>query len=251
VTILLSADHPVESGGAVRLLTFNRPDVLNAFDTELYLAVAGALDTARDDDGVRVVVLSGAGRAFSAGQDLKEMTRLATAGPDDAIDSGFPALIDSLVAFDKPLIAAVNGLAVGIGFTMLPHCDLVLVSDDARFRTPFAELGVAPEAASSLMLPMVMGPQRGALALFTGDWISAADAVTGGLALSSHPAEEVLVAALALAERIATFPLGSLRAIKATIADARRDAIAAARAREDAHFAELLSQMIAGDKWTS
>ena len=87
--------------------------------------------------------------------------------------------------------------------------------------------------------------------MFTGDWISAADAVTGGLALSSHPAEEVLVAALALAERIATFPLGSLRAIKATIADARRDAIAAARAREDAHFAELLSQMIAGDKWTS
>lgn len=250
MTILLSVDHQVESGGSVRLLTLNRPEVLNAFDTDLYRAVAAALDSAREDDAVRVLVLSGAGRAFSAGQDLKEMTRLATAGPDDKVDSGFPALVDSLVAFDKPLIAAVNGLAVGIGFTMLPHFDLVLVSDEARFRTPFAELGVAPEAASSLMLPMAIGTQLAAQVLFTGDWISAADAVAGGLALSSHPPDEVLPAALALAERIAAFPLGSLRAIKTTIVDARRDAIAAARSREDAHFSELLSKMVAGDKWT-
>ena len=250
VTNLRIDDHRQPAGGVVRQLTFARPEALNAFDTPLYLAVAEALDAARADDDVRVVVLTGEGRAFSAGQDLKEMTRMATAGPDDEITSGFPVLIDALVAFDKPLVAAVNGLAIGIGFTMLPHCDLVLVSDEARFRTPFAELGVAPEAASSYLFPLVMGPQRGALALFTGDWMSATEIVAAGIALSSHPAAEVLPAALALASRIAAFPLDSLRAIKSTVAAARTDAIAAARAREDREFSRLLSKMVAGDQWT-
>jgi len=250
VTNLRIDDHAAPAGGVVRQLTFDRPEALNAFDTPLYLAVAGALDAARRDDEVRVVVLTGDGRAFSAGQDLKEMTRMATAGPDEEITSGFPVLIDALVAFDKPLVAAVNGLAIGIGFTMLPHCDLVLVSEEARFRTPFAELGVAPEAASSYLFPLIMGPQRGALALFTGDWMSAAEVVEAGIALSSHPAAEVLPAALSLALRIAAFPLASLRAIKTTVAQARADAIAAARRREDAQFAELLSRMVAGDQWT-
>lgn len=247
---LLIDDHPVGSGGVTRLVTFHRPEALNAFDTDLYLGVAAALDAARDDDAVKVVVLTGHGRAFSAGQDLKEMTRLATAGPGEEIVSGFPALIDALVAFDKPLIAAVNGLAIGIGFTMLPHCDLVVVSDEARFRTPFAELGVAPEAASSLLFPMVMGPQRGAFALFTGEWMSAAEIVDCGIALSTHPPSEVVPAALALAHRIAAAPLASLRAIKTTMLRGRRDAIAAARACEDEMFSELLSKMVAGDEWS-
>lgn len=233
----------------VTLLTLNRPESLNAFDTDLYLATSSALDNARADDEVKVVVLTGAGRAFSAGQDLKEMTRLAAVRDDAEIVSGFPAFVDALVGFDKPLVAAVNGLAVGIGFTMLPHCDLVLISQEARFRTPFAELGVAPEAASSLMLPLVMGPQRGAFALLTGEWMSAAEALEAGIALSVHPAGEVLGAAVSLAERIAGHPLDSLRAIKTTIVDARRDAVAAARAREDAHFATLLRRMVADDRW--
>ena len=134
----------VADEGSVRLLTLARPEALNAFDTDLYLALGAALDAASADDSVHVVVVTGQGRAFSAGQDLKEMTRMATAGPDEEITSGFPALVDALIAFDKPLIAAVNGLAIGIGFTMLPHCDLVLVSDEARFRTPFAELASHP-----------------------------------------------------------------------------------------------------------
>lgn len=247
---LLITDRAVDAGGVVRCVTFHRPEALNAFDTALYLAVAAALDEARDDPDVKVVVLTGEGRAFSAGQDLKEMTRLATTAEEEIV-SGFPALLDALVEFDKPLVAAVNGIAVGIGFTMLPHCDLVLVSDEARFRTPFAELGVAPEAASSLLFPMVMGPQRGAFALLTGEWMSAAEIVEYGIALSSHPTDEVLPAALALAERIAGSPLDSLRAIKTTMLNSRREAVAAARACEDAMFAELLSKMISGDKWSS
>ena len=110
----------------MRLLTLDRPDALNAFDSPLYRATGAALDAARADDAVKVVVLTGAGRAFSAGQDLDEMARLAGG---EQIDSGFPVLLDALQAFDKPLVAAVNGAAVGIGFTMLPHCDLVLAAE--------------------------------------------------------------------------------------------------------------------------
>jgi enoyl-CoA hydratase/carnithine racemase len=241
VPVLHQADH-----GAVRLLRFDRPDARNAFDFALYTATADALDDARADDTVHAVVLTGSGRAFSAGQDLDEMALLAQGvrGGADAdgppLSSGFPRLLEALQAFDKPLLAAVNGAAVGIGCTMLPHCDLVLVSEDARLRVPFAPLGVPPEAASSYLLPMRMGWQRAAEVLFTGDWISAEQAVADGLALRVVPADELLDATLALAARVAEAPLPALRAIKAAMADAQRAAVADARAREEASFADLL-----------
>jgi enoyl-CoA hydratase/carnithine racemase len=218
----------------VRLLTFDRPEVLNAFDSTLYRAVAAALDAARHDDGVHVVVLTGAGRAFSSGQDLDEMARLA-AGEQG--DSGFPALLDALQAFDKPLVAAVNGAAVGIGFTLLPHCDLVLAADTARFRTPFAAMGVPPEAASSVLFPELMGAQQAARVLFTNAWLDADEAVALGIALRTAPAASVVDEALALAAEVAANPLAGLRAIKATVLAGRNPAVTAARRREDAAFA--------------
>jgi enoyl-CoA hydratase/carnithine racemase len=227
----------VEGHDGVRLLTLDRPQALNAFDSPLYRATGRALDAARADDGVKVVVLTGAGRAFSAGQDLDEMARLAAGEP---VESGFPVMLDALQAFDKPLIAAVNGAAVGIGFTMLPHCDLVLAAETARFRTPFAEMGVPPEAASSLLFPARMGWQRAAEVLFTSPWLSAAEAVECGIALRAVPADELLPVALALGATIAAAPLVALRAIKATMLAGRADAVAAARAREEAAFAQVL-----------
>jgi enoyl-CoA hydratase/carnithine racemase len=227
----------VDALGAVRLLTLDRPEALNAFDSPLYRATAAALGAARADDAVSVAVLTGAGRGFSAGQDLGEMARLA-AGED--IESGFPALLEALQAFDKPLVAAVNGVAVGIGFTLLPHCDLVLVAEGARFRTPFAELGVPPEAASSYLFPARMGWQRAAEVLFTSPWLSAEEAVAAGIALRVVPDGRVVEDALALAAQIATAPLSALRAIKATMLAGRADAVAAARAREEAAFARVL-----------
>jgi enoyl-CoA hydratase/carnithine racemase len=221
----------------VRLLTLDRPQALNAFDSPLYRAAGSALDAARSDDGVKVAVITGAGRAFSAGQDLDEMARLAAG---EQIDSGFPVLLDALQAFDKPLVAAVNGAAVGIGFTMLPHCDLVLAADGARFRTPFAEMGVPPEAASSYLFPARMGWQRAAEVLFTSPWLSAAEAVECGIALRVVPAGDLLAEALTLAGAIAAAPLPALRAIKATMLAGRADAVAAARAREEAAFARVL-----------
>jgi enoyl-CoA hydratase/carnithine racemase len=165
------------------------------------------------------------------------MARLAAG---EQVDSGFPALLDALQAFDKPLVAAVNGAAVGIGFTLLPHCDLVLVADHARFRTPFAEMGVPPEAASSLLFPERMGAQQAARVLFTNAWLSADEAVGLGIALRVVPAADLLAEALALADQVATNPLPALRAIKAALLAGRNPAVTAARAREDAAFAQVL-----------
>jgi enoyl-CoA hydratase/carnithine racemase len=215
----------------VRLITFDRPEALNAFDSALYRAAGEAIEAARLDDDVKVVLVTGAGRAFSAGQDLKELERLAAG---EQVESGFPVLLDALCDFDKPLVAAVNGVAVGIGFTMLCHCDLVIVAESARMRTPFAELGVAPEAASSLLFPRRMGWQRAAHVLFTSAWLDATQAV------ERVPDGEVLDRAMALARRIAGAPLASLRAIKSTMLAGHRDDVLAARAREDAAFAAIL-----------
>ncbi|MDZ4828474.1 MAG: enoyl-CoA hydratase-related protein [Actinomycetota bacterium] len=229
----------VEDRGRVRLLTLNRPEALNAFDSALYRATGAALDDARADDNVHAVVLTGAGRAFSAGQDLKEMARLAAGEP--GLESGFPVLLEALQTFDKPLIAAVNGVAVGIGMTLLPHCDIVLVANDARFRTPFAEMGVAPEAGSSYLFPARMGAQRAAFVLLTGEWLNAEQAVEYGLAFSRHIPVDLLPRAVAVATEIAASTLPALRAIKLTMRAGELPAIVAARAREEAEFARLLA----------
>lgn len=227
----------IQDDDGVRLLTLDRPEALNAFDSPRYRAAGEAIEAARTDDEVKVVVVTGAGRAFSAGQDLKELERLAAG---EQIESGFPVLLDALCDFDKPLIAAVNGVAIGIGFTMLAHCDLVIVAESARMRTPFAELGVAPEAASSLLFPMQMGWQRAAHVLFTSAWLDATQAVEHGIALEKCADARVLDRALELARSIATAPLASLREIKGTMLAGRREQVLAARAREDAAFAALL-----------
>ncbi len=164
----------IEDDGAVRLLTLDRPESKNAFNNALYDGVRSALDAAAADDAITVCVITGAGDVFSAGQDLK-----ALAGTKDNPEGAwaFDPFARALAAFDKPLIAAVNGAAVGIGTTMLLHCDLVLASETARFKLPFVALDLAPEAASSLLLPAAIGPQAAAYYLLTGDWIDAETAV--------------------------------------------------------------------------
>jgi enoyl-CoA hydratase/carnithine racemase len=236
----------VADDDGVRVVTLNRPDVLNAFDTPLYLAVADTLAEAAERDDLSVAVITGAGRAFSAGQDLAEMATLrdaadagSTDGDSDGAGHGFPAFLDAVMAFPKPLLAAVNGIGIGIGLTLLPHCDLVLIADTARLRGPFVPLGVVPEAASSVTLPAVMGAQRAAHLLYTGAWIDAEAAVSCGLAWRSCPPDRLLDETLAVAREIATMPLESLVATKRLVQAGREDALRAARGREDAEFARL------------
>ncbi len=236
--MLLAEDHD-----RVRLLTFNRPDRANAFNEELYHASADALRAAATDDDVAVVVFTGAGKAFCAGTDLLEMAETVDAGVggESVSRDGFPAFVDVLQEFPKPLLAAVNGAAVGLGFTMLAHCDLVFVSDKARLLAPFTNMGVAPEAASSYLLPRRMGRQQASLSLFTSDWISAEDAVATGLAVQQCSPETLVDATMELATRIAAKSLPSLMATKRLLLDAEREGIARARTLENAAFAELLA----------
>ena len=227
--------------GGVRLVTFCRPEARNAFNKELYLATAAALDGAATDDAVRVVVLTGSGGSFSAGQDLKEMAAMVTGESGDAEPAkGFRSFMDAVSGFGKPLVAAVNGVGVGLGFTVLAHCDLVLMADDARLKVPFAELGVPAEAASSYLFPLRMGWQRAAEVLLTGKWVGAREAVEAGIALRACPPEDLLVEAMALAAQIAAHPPAAVQAIKALMLATQGPLVAAAREREDAAFAELL-----------
>lgn len=232
----------IDDHGRVRVLTLDRPEALNAMNDGLYRTVADALNGAAAEPGVTVVVLTGEGRAFCAGQDLAEMGELAsTRGSDgERPEPGFPRFADALVGFPKPLIAAVNGLAVGVGFTMLPHCDLVYVAASARFRTPFAALGVAPEAASSALFPLAMGWQAAAYSLLTGDWLSADDAVAHGLALAKVDDDALLETALATAGKLAALPVVSLVETKRLMRSERNELVRRARAAEDEAFSRLV-----------
>lgn len=230
----------IEDDGRVRVLTLDRPEVRNAFDTALYDAAGAALTEAGEDPGVAVVVITGSEGAFSAGQDLSEMAALTAEPPADGEGHGFPRFMDALTAFPKPLIAAVNGVGVGLGFTIVGHCDLVLVSEEARFRTPFTALGVAPEAASSLLFPALMGWQDAAHVLFTSRWVSATEAVELGLAWRCCPPDRLMAETLAVAAEIAAMPVVSLVATKRVMVATRADAVAAARRREDAEFSTLV-----------
>jgi enoyl-CoA hydratase/carnithine racemase len=236
------SDLLVEDHDGVRVLTLHRPDALNAFNTPLYDACAAALREASARDDIACVVLTGTGRAFSAGQDLGEMAGIdpGAAARADSPGPGFPRFIDTVAAFDKPLLAAVNGLGVGIGLTVLLHCDIVLIAWSARLRAPFVPLGVVPEAAGSLLMPAVMGRQAAAVALYTGEWISADDAVACGLALRAVEPDALLTETLELARRIAHMPVSALVETKRLVIAGRIDAIRAARAREDAVFARMV-----------
>jgi len=234
----------VVNDARVRVLTLNRPEALNAFNDELYHLAGAALEDAAESTDVACVVITGAGRAFSAGQDLAEMGRLSAAANTDFGEAGpgFPRFLDTLAAFGKPVIAAVNGIGVGIGMTMLLHVDIAIIASTARLRAPFVPLGVVPEAAGSLLMPIVMGNQRAALKLYTGDWVTADEAVECGLALRAVAPDELMSVTMELASRIAKMPVASLSATKRVVIEGRIDAVRAARAREDRAFTGMIGR---------
>jgi enoyl-CoA hydratase/carnithine racemase len=230
----------VDDENRVRTLTLNRPEALNAFNEALYQATAEALTLAGDDPDVAVVLLTGAGRAFSAGNDLKEMQARITDPEMANQGSHFTSMIDALTHFPKPLICAVNGVGVGIGTTILGYADLVFMSSTAKLKCPFTSLGVAPEAASSYLLPQLIGRQNAAWLLMSSEWVTAAEALSMGLTWKVCEPEELIAQARSHAETLASRSIPSLIAVKQSIVEPIRPEIAAATARENAHFAELL-----------
>ena len=232
------SDAPVrrERQDRVLLLTLDRPEKRNAFNDAQWDGLRDALNEAREDPEVAVVVVTGAGVDFSAGQDLTAFGQ-ASGARDDGRASGYYGCMDALFAFDKPLLAAAKGVGVGIGATMLFACDIVYVGESVRLKLPFVSLGLVPEAASSYTLQAAIGSQRAAELFFSAEWIDAARAVEVGIAARRFADEELLGATLAKAQQIAEHPIGSLRATKRTLMASHAAAIRAAREAEDAGMA--------------
>ncbi len=232
------SEQPVlqELKDGVLLLTLNRPQKKNAFNDPQWDGLRDALNGAREDDDVSVVVVTGAGSDFSAGQDLTAFGQ-AREPREDGQANGYAGCMDALFGFDKPLLAAAKGVGVGIGATLLFSCDIVYVGESVRLRLPFVSLGLVPEAASSYTLQARIGSQRAAELFFTAEWIDAARAVETGIALRAFADEQLLPATLEKAREIARHPMGSLRATKRTLMAAHAAAIRVAREAEDAGMA--------------
>jgi enoyl-CoA hydratase/carnithine racemase len=221
----------------VRTITLNRPDALNAFNDDQYDGAGDALVDAAGDDNIAVIIITGAGRAFTAGQDLGEMSKPRKYS--DGEPHGFPHFLDTLASYPKPVIAAVNGMGIGIGVTMLPHCDFVFISEEARLRTPFVTLGVTVEAANSYLLPQLIGWTNAAHMLYTAEWFDADQCVDMGLAWKKTSASALIPEVEALARQIAEMPIASLVHTKKLVLAPRLAAVKAARENEIAVFEEL------------
>jgi enoyl-CoA hydratase/carnithine racemase len=230
----------VEDENRVRTLTLNRPDALNAFNEALYQVTAETLLRAAEDPDVAVVLLTGAGRAFSAGNDLKEMQARITDPAMAGQGSHFTTMIDALSRFPKPLICAVNGVGVGIGTTILGYADLAFMSSTARLKCPFTSLGVAPEAASSYLLPQLIGRQNAAWLLMSSEWVSAPEALAMGLVWRVCEPDELLAEARRHADILAARSIPSLIAVKQSMVKPTLTDIAAASELENSYFAKLL-----------
>jgi enoyl-CoA hydratase/carnithine racemase len=230
------SDHIIiERDGPVAEVRLARPAKRNAITTAMYAALADALAGFNADAGVRAVLISAEGAHFTAGNDLHDFL----ANPPQGQASPVFRFLHGLAAFAKPVVAAVQGQAVGIGTTMLLHCDLVVLADDAHLKMPFVDLALVPEAASSLLIPRTIGHARAAEMLMLGDAIDAPTALAWGLANRVVPAGSERAAALALAHRLADKPPTALALTKRLLRDDAAG-VPARMDREGVHFAEQL-----------
>ena len=226
----------VEAG--VMTITLNRVDKKNSFTAAMYATLADALTHAATDAAVRVVLIQGHETVFSAGNDIGDFLNKPPSGPDAPVFR----FLNAIATFPKPLLAAVCGPAVGIGTTLLLHCDLVYAGDNAMFSMPFVNLGICPEAGSTLLVPQLMGYHRAAEVLLMGDPFMAEAALEVGLVNRVVPPTEATGLAQQQARRLATKPLSSLietkRLLKASITPAVLD-----RMREEgAIFGRMLQE---------
>ncbi len=198
----------------VATIEIARPEKKNALTMAMYEAMGEALRAAQSDETVRAVLIVGQPGIFTSGNDLEDfMSRPPHMGSDNS-DSPIFGFMKALIGCDKPVVAAVTGAAIGIGTTMLLHCDFVYVSDEARLALPFVSLGLVPEFASSLVIPALMGRVRASEKLLLGDPFSGADAVECGMANAVLPANEVANHARRIAERFSALPPGAVRETK-------------------------------------
>jgi enoyl-CoA hydratase/carnithine racemase len=206
----MSPHVTVDETGPVRTVRMNRPDKKNALTAAMYETMAAALESANGRADIRCVIIAGAPGAFSAGNDLAEFSQAASAG--QGLGAPVVRFLHALARSERPLVAAVQGLAVGVGTTMLLHCDHVVAGTDARFSTPFVSLGLVPEAASSLLAPRLMGHRRAFELLVMGRPLDAAAAQACGLVNAVVPPGDVEAHAMKAARDIAALPAEAVAA---------------------------------------
>ena len=198
----------------VATIEIARPEKKNALTIAMYQAMADAINAAKADPGVRALLITGQPGIFTSGNDLEDFMQRPPGSGSGTEASPVSQFMRALIDCDKPVVAAVTGAAIGIGTTMLLHCDLVYVSDEARLAMPFVGLGLVPEFGSSLLLPQRIGQARAAEKLLLGDPFTGADAVEMGLANAVLPAGEVANHARRVAERFNALPPGAVRDTK-------------------------------------
>ena len=225
----------------------NRAEKKNAITAAMYQAIADALRGAGDDPAVRCILLHGTEEVFTAGNDLDDFMK----NPPQGEASPVAQFLHAISTCAKPLVAAVSGPAVGVGTTMLLHCDLVYASSSARFSTPFTRLALCPEAASSLLMPMIAGYQRAAEKLLLGEPFGADEAQAIGIVNRVLPVDELLAFAQAQALKLAQLPASSLRVTKRLMKQGLGAAIAQRMAAEGAEFGAMLRSPEAREAFTA
>jgi enoyl-CoA hydratase/carnithine racemase len=237
------SDILTHSADGVLTITLNRVEKKNSITSAMYAAMADALAQAEADAGVRVVVLQGDPTIFSAGNDIGDFLNQPPAGQDSPVFR----FLRGIAGFPKPLLAAVCGPAVGIGTTLLLHCDLVYAGDNAAFSLPFVNLGLCPEAASSLLVPQMMGYHRAAEALLLGEPFMAEAALEVGLVNRIVPPTEANAVAQQQARKLAAKPLSSLIETKRLMKKGQSALVLQQMDEEGASFGRMLREPAAGE----
>jgi enoyl-CoA hydratase/carnithine racemase len=245
-------DILTSKAGGILKIEFNRPERKNAITGVMYQTMADALVDAESDPAVRAILITGKPEIFTAGNDLDDFMK------NSAPVEGVPAdarpvfqFMRALSGSTKPVVAAVSGAAVGIGTTLLMHCDLVYAADNAKFSMPFAQLGLCPEFASSLLLPQLAGYPRAAEKLLLGEAFLAPEALQMGLVSKVLPVDELLGFAESQAAKLVALPAASIRATKALMKRARTGAINDTMTAENALFGAMLLAPEAKEAFTA
>ena len=227
------SDIVAERSGSILDIQLNRPAKKNAMTSSMYIAMADVLDAAAKDDDIRVVLWHGAGDSFSAGNDLEDFVK----NPPGPGESPQARLMSALINFEKPLVAAVHGAAIGGGTTMLAHCDFVYAGESAKFQLPFVNLALVPEFGSSYLLPLRFGYVRAAELFLLGQPFDAWRAAELGLATQVVADHSLLATATETARKLAEKPPDALRAGKRLLKLAAREQLAQAVTLENKEFA--------------
>lgn len=224
-----------ETNHGVLTLTINRPESRNALDAQTYLALAAQVRAASSDDAIRAIVLTGAQGHFTAGNDLKDFQRPRPPGDSPGI-----TLLRSLVDSDLPIIAAIEGNAIGIGVTLLQHCDFVYAADNALFKIPFVPLGLCPEGASSLLLAQLVGARKASDWLLRGRTFKPQEAFEAGFITAVTQPGQALIHSQQIAVELAALPPQALQLSKQMMKHSQRPALHATFDYEWGHFTERL-----------